>query len=995
MSLKPDFADPEKIFFNEADFNLLMQNRIQRVLLICSSYDAYMLEEDGRIDEQIFNEYLSLNLSRPPSFVHTDSASKAMEILQNEPIDLVIEMLSIPDIDTFELANQIKARHPKIPIAVLTHFSREVSLRLKNEDLSAIDNIFCWLSNADLLVAIIKLFEDKLNAEFDVQTVGVQTILLVEDSIRFTSAYLPDLYKIVVKQSHEFLKEALNDHQRRLRMRGRPKILLARTYHEALALYQKYKHNMLGIISDISIKEYRFDEDKMQGGVQLCKFVKEEDPFMPFVFQSSDSENARLAQELGVGFIHKYSKSLSTDLKNYIVSNFGFGDFIFRNPITMEEIARASDLVSLQHHISSIPEDSLAFHASRNEISKWLSARSLFPIAQMFKQLQLNDFESVQTGREYLFKAIGNYRLSRAKGVIAKFDRTTFDEYLQFSRIGDGSVGGKARGLVFLGSIIKNHKIFSSFPNIQVQIPRTVVLTTDVFEAFMESNNLYEVALSDVADEIILQKFVEAILPLSIKEDLATFLKFVNNPIAVRSSSKLEDSMYQPFAGIYSTYMIPCNTSDPSKTLKFLTDAIKCVYASVFFRDSKAYMTATSNVIDEEKMGIILQEVCGNRYGNRFYPTFSGVARSINFYPVKPEKSTDGTVSVGFGLGKYVVDGGATLRFSPKYPKNILQFSSPSEAMKSSQKIFYSLDLSQDFVPTTDDCANLLKQKITEAKIDNTLQFVASTYDFENNIIRDGIYHEGKKLITFSNILQYNTFPLANLLDAMLDVSQKELGSPVEIEFAANLDVPAGKPQEFNFLQVRPVVLNDQRLTFSLDDVPQEKTIIISHSALGNGSIENLYDIVYVKPENFKPSETKQIAEKIERINLAFAKEKRNYILVGPGRWGSVDAWLGIPIKWPQISEARVIVESGLHNYRIDPSQGTHFFQNLTSFRVGYFTVNTYANEGFYDLDFLNTQATVQYEDEYIRHLRFNSPLRTYINGKKNTGVILKPGEIL
>ncbi|HEY4787748.1 MAG TPA: PEP/pyruvate-binding domain-containing protein [Bacteroidales bacterium] len=972
-----------------------MQRRIQRILLICSSYDAYMLEEDGRIDEQIFNEYVSLNLRRPPSFVHTDSAEKARAILASEPIDLVIEMLSIPDIDTFELANRIKADYPKIPIAVLTHFSREVSLRLKNEDLSAIDNIFCWLSNADLLVAIVKLFEDRMNAENDVQTVGVQTILLVEDSIRFTSTYLPDLYKIIFKQSQEFLKEGLNDHQRRLRMRGRPKILLANTYKEALLLYEKYKHNMLGIISDINIKNDKFSYEKVNGGVQLCRHAKEEDPFMPFVFQSSDIENRKIAEELGVGFIHKFSKTLSTDLKSFIVNNFGFGDFVFRDPATMNEIARASDLVSLQHHISAIPDESLIFHASRNEISKWLNARSLFPIAQMFKQLRIDDLGSVQNARNYLFKAISNYRLSRARGIIANFNRETFDEYHLFSRIGEGSIGGKARGLVFLGSIIKNNQIFSSFPHVNVRIPRTVVITTEIFETFMEMNNLYDLALSDLPDEEILKHFLKASLPPSLHKDLLTFLKYVKYPLAVRSSSKLEDSMYQPFAGIYSTYMIPASESELHRTLQSLTDAIKCVYASVFYKSSKAYMAATSNVIDEEKMGIILQEVCGTQYGNRFYPTLSGVARSLNFYPVKPEKSSDGIVTLGFGLGKYVVDGGTAIRFSPKHPKNILQLSSPIEALKNTQKTFYSLDLSPDsFIPTTDDSANLLKLKITEAEKDAGFQHVSSTYDFENNIIRDGFNHSGKKLITFSNILQYKTFPLVEILEAMLEISQKEMGSQVEIEFAANLDVPSEKSQLFNFLQIRPIVINDQRINFSLDSVPPEKSIIISNSALGNGRIDNLFDLVYIKPEAFKPSETKKIAGDLDKLNTKFIREKRNYILIGPGRWGSADPWLGIPIKWPQISEARIIVESGLQNYRIDPSQGTHFFQNLTTFRVGYFTVSPYANEGFYDPGFLNLQ-NAYYEDEFIRHVRFEVPLRTFIDGRKNKGVILKPGESL
>jgi len=511
----------------------------------------------------------------------------------------------------------------------------------------------------------------------------------------------------------------------------------------------------------------------------------------------------------------------------------------------------------------------------------------------------------------------------------------------------------------------------------------------------MEGNNLYKVGLSDLPDEEILKRFVEAPLPVGLIEDLMVFAKFVKNPIAVRSSSKLEDSQYQPFAGIFSTYMIPVPAKDPHKTLKFIASAIKGVYASAYFKSSKAYMAATSNIIDEEKMGIILQEVCGKQYGNRFYPTLSGVARSINFYPVKPEKSNDGIVNMGFGLGKYVVDGGASLRFSPKYPGNVLQLSSPETTLKDTQKVFYSLDLSdKEFTPTMDDSANLQKLKISEAETDQSLRYVASTYDFENNMIRDGIDYPGKKLITFSNILQHNTFPIAEILDTMLEIGQQEMGHPVEIEFAANLDVPSGKPKIFNFLQIRPIVVSDQRVNFKLDNVDTEKTIIFSHSAMGNGSIGNLYDLVYIKPESFKASETRKIATGLEKLNADFITAKRNYILVGPGRWGSSDPWLGIPIRWPQISEARLIVESGLQNYNIEPSQGTHFFHNLTTFRVGYFTVNSFTKDGYYDLVFLNAQAPF-YEDEFIRHIRFNQPVKVYIDGKNNRGVILKPGESL
>lgn len=984
-------TDPEHITFNEADFNLLMQKRIRKVLLICSTYDAYVLEEDGRIEEQIFKEYVSLNLRQPPSFLHTDSAKKAFQILETQQIDLVIEMLSIPDIDPFGLAHHIKAKYSHIPIVVLTHFSREVSLKLKNEDLSAVDYVFCWLGNADLLLAIIKLLEDRMNAEYDVANVGVQTILLLEDSIRFTSIYLPALYKVVFNQSREFLKEALNEHQRRLRMRGRPKILLATTYNEALELYEKYKHSLLGVISDISMKEDAQKADKIRGGIRLCEIVRKEDPHIPFVFQSSDAENEKLIREFNVGFIHKYSKTLSADLQNYITGNFGFGDFVFRDPSTMAEIARASDLVQLQHQILQVPDDSFVFHTSRNEISKWLNARSLFPIGKMFKQIQVEDFDSLAEAREYISRAMASYRLSRATGIIVNFDRGCYDEQLPITRIGEGSVGGKARGLVFLSSIIKRYKLNETFPNVHITIPLSVVVSTDVFEEFMDRNNLYEMALSDLSDEAILDRFLAASLPESLNEDLMAFLSHVKNPIAVRSSSKLEDSQYQPFAGIYSTYMVPNPANQPEITLQSVLKAIKAVYASVYFRSSKAYMAATSNVIDEEQMGIIIQELCGKQYGNKFYPTLSGTARSINFYPIPPEKSNDGIVNIGFGLGKYVVDGGIAMRFSPKYPKNLLQLSSVSMALKDTQKQFYALDLaSSDFEPGVDDSSNLLRLKITDAEGDKTLRFVASTFDLENNIIRDGVLSDGKRIITFSNILQHNTFPLSEILDTMLEIGHQEMGSPVEIEFAVNLEVLHGKLPIFNFLQIRPIVFNDQRITFKTDNIPNEETIIQSSAALGNGYIENIYDLVYVKPETFKSSETKHIVTRLEALNARFVTEKRNYILVGPGRWGSSDPWLGIPVKWPQISEARVIVESGLENYRIDPSQGTHFFQNLTTFRVGYLTVNPYNNEGFYDVEYLNKQPA-SYEDEYLRRISFDQPIKVVLDSRKNKAVVFKP----
>lgn len=977
--------------FSDTSFNLLMQTRIHKVLLVCSNYDAFMLEEDGRIDERIFIEYVSLNLRYPPVFIQVDSAEKAFWRLKEENIDLVIIMWGKGDIDTFELGRQIKRDHENIPIVVLTYFSREVSMRINKEDLSAIDYVFCWLGNANLLLAIIKLIEDKMNAEHDIVKIGVQAIILVENSIRFVSSYLPNLYTIILNQSKEFQQEALNEHQVMMRMRGRPKILLATTFEEAIELYDKYKYNVLGIISDISFNRKGFRD--VEAGIRLCKLVKQDNVNMPFVLQSSNNKYKKIAKEMDVDFLYKDSKNLSIELRNFIIQNLAFGPFIFRNPDTKKEIARAANLQDFQQVLLSIPDNSLEYHTSRDHFSKWLNARALFPIAQMFKYLSKDDFSSLDEIRKFLDMTISCFRFGKGRGVIAKFERTTYDEYSVFSRIGEGSIGGKARGLAFVNSLIKEKKLFNKYKNVVISIPRTVVLCTDVFDEFMENNDLYKIGLSDLSDDEILQYFIKAELPRWIYQDMKVFLEISKNiPIAVRSSSKLEDSHYQPFAGIYSTYMIPPHNDSKVMVAK-LADAIKQVYASVYFKSSKAYMSATANVIDEEKMGIILQEVCGNQYNNRFYPTISGVARSLNFYPVGSEKPEDGIANVAMGLGKLVVDGGATLRFCPKYPRKILQLSTPELTLRESQKQFLALDLNMDsFVPSIDDGINILSLPVREAKNDNTLKWVASTFDFENNILRNGYSGSGKPVITFSNILEHNVFPLAEILKDLLEIGQSQMNNPIEIEFAVNMDTSEGSPKEFNFLQIRPIVNNEQFDSIILDDVKSEDTIIISDSALGNGVLKGIRDLVYVKPSAFNASFNEKIADDIEKLNTKFAGEGKNYILTGPGRWGSTDQWLGIPTKWAQISQARIIVESGLENYRIDPSQGTHFFQNLTSFRVGYFTINPFMNDGFYDTKFLDSMEAV-YENDFIRHIKFSDPLLVVIDGKNRKGVIYKPGK--
>ena len=974
--------------FGDTQFDLLMQKRIHKVLLICSSYDAFMLEEDGRIEELLFNEYVLHNLRYPPTFVRASSATEAIGILRSQPIDLVISMLNIGEIDTFEMAKRMKSICPQVPIAVLTHFSREVSLKLEKEDLSAVDFVFSWLGNSELLLSIIKLIEDRMNAEHDILEVGVQTILLVEDSIRYYSSYLPHIYKVVLQQSKMSMREALNEQQQMLRMRGRPKILLATTFEEAKALYDKYRDHLLGVISDISYKMKKDSPCRVKAGFELCKMVRADDPHMPFILQSSDKNNRENATELGVDFIYKYSRTLFIELRDLIVSQFAFGDFIFRDPETGKVVARANNLEAMQEVILSIPDSSLQYHASRNHISKWLFARALFPVAEVFKRLSPEDFHDLVQVREYIHQSISNFRYKAGRGIIAKFDKVSYSKYLTFARIGDGSLGGKARGLAFINTILNKHKLFDKYPGVLITIPRTVVLSTEIFEEFMESNSLTQVVLGDLSDEEILRRFLDCPLPERVIPDLQAFIRVVFNPIAVRSSSKLEDSYYQPFAGIYSTYMIP-RVADDKRVFLLLCQAIKSVYASVFYRSSKAYISATSNVIDEEKMGIVLQEVTGSQHDDLFYPTISGVARSINFYPIGSEKPEHGVASVAYGLGKFIVDGGMALRFSPRYPKKVLQLSSPQMAMRETQKIYYGLELSPEtFVPSTDDGVNLRKLEIAEAPA-ASIRHVASTYDFQNGIIRDTMSDEGPRVVTFSNILKHNTFPLAEILADLLEVGQREMNNSIEIEFAVNMETPPGKPIMFSFLQIRPIVEADQLEEFSWDEVGLSDALIYSESALGNGRVLNITDFIYVRPEFFDPAKSKDIAAEMEMLNQRFVALKRNYVLVGPGRWGSSDPWLGIPVKWSQISEARVIVEAGQQNFRIDPSQGTHFFQNLTAFGVGYLTVNPFMGDGVLSYDLLNSLPS-EYESTQIRWVLFGKPLTIIIDGQNNKGVVLQ-----
>lgn len=990
-----------KFILKDVTFVNLMTRRIFNVLIVANPYDAFMLEDDGRVEEKIYNEYMGLGLRYPPTFTQVSTIAEAEKFLATTKVDLVICMPGNADNDAFTVARAIKGEFPDIPCVVLTPFSHGITRRIENEDLSMFDYVFCWLGNTNLIMSIIKLMEDKMNLDRDIKEAGVQMILLVEDSIRFYSSILPNLYNYILQQSQNFATEALNRHAATLRMRGRPKVVLARTYDEAMEAWEKYKDNCLGVISDVRFPLHPSRQSQIVGagasgvpkdseaGFKLFEAIRRDNEFVPLIMESAETRNRDRALLQNYHYVDKNSKMLSVELRHLMEEHMGFGDFIFRDPKSHEEILRVRTLKELQDNIFTIPRDSMLYHISRNHMSRWLCARAIFPVSNFLKHVTWHKLQDVDAHRQIIFDAIVQYRYMKNIGVVAVFDRGKFDRYAHFARIGDGSLGGKGRGLAFLDHIIKVHPEFNQLSGMTVQIPKTLVLCTDVFDQFMEQNDLYEIALSDTPDEEILHRFLEGQLPDSYIEDFFTFFEATHSPIAIRSSSLLEDSHYQPFAGIYSTYMIP-QLDDKEEMLKMLAAAIKSVYASVFFHDSKAYMTATSNVIDQEKMAVILQEVVGNNYDGRFYPNLSGVLRSLNFYPIGNEKAEEGIASLALGLGKYIVEGGQTLRVSPYHPEKVLQTSELHIALRDTQNTFYALDMNHvgtDF--QVDDGFNMLHLKVKDAVKDGSLNFIASTYNADDQLIRDGLYEGGRKLITFNGLLRQGIIPFPQVLQMSMKFASEAMRRPVEIEFACNIN--ADRTADFYLLQIRPIVDSKQELLEDITEIADEKSLIRSHNSLGHGTSEEITDVLYVKyDDTFSAADNVKIAEEIGRINQKFVDEGRNYVLIGPGRWGSSDSWLGVPVKWPDISAARIIVEVALKNYRVDPSQGTHFFQNMTSFGVGYFTVDTNlpGEGGIIHKEMLDVMPAVE-ETAWVRHVRFDRPLRILMDGMKQEGVVM------
>ena len=974
------------------DYTRLMTRKIRSILLICNNYDSFSLEEDGHIEGQISQDYAELNLSNPPSIDRVESTLEALELLkhQGDRYDLIITMFNVGKLDVFEFSRLAKVIAPHTPIVLLSSYSKVIYNYIAKQDKTNIDYVFSWNNSTDLIIAIIKLLEDKMNAEHDVLEMGVRTIMLVEDSVHYYSAYLPILYKLVLRQNNEAVRDALNEEQQFMRKRARPKIMLATCYDEAVELYQKYKTNMLGIISDVGFILHKGDDratEVIDAGINLCRLIKADNPTLPYLLQSSQESMRSVAEELGVGFVRKTSKTLIHELSEYIAREFAFGDFIVTDPLTGQETARARNLYEFERLIKTMSDESLRYFAGRNYISRWLYSRGLFSIGDSFRDIDVNDETDLGEIRKLNLRMLHDYRMRQGLGVVARFDPATYNDAIWFSRLGDGSLGGKARGLAFLNHILAKYDLYGKWEDVRVLVPRTLVVTTEYFDRFILENGLQYVINSDLSDAEILSEFVASTLPSDLTDALRVFIRNVRRPLAVRSSSILEDSYYQPFAGVYSTYMIP-HTENEDQELRLLSKAIKSVYASVYFASSRGYIISTSNVISEEKMAIVLQEVCGSEDGGYYFPTFSGVARSINFYPIGYETPEDGVAKLAFGLGKAVVDGDQVLRFSPKYPKNVLQTSTPDLTMRETQQAMFALNLQPDkFKTSVDDAVNLERIPISDCGRFRSFSKVVSTWDYENQRIVDSPVPKGPKFVTFAHILKYNTFPLADILNTLLEITRKEVKCAVEIEFAADLD-RGDRAALFNVLQIRPISSVNSFNAVDWNSLDTDGALLSSGCAIGPGMIQGVSDVVYLRRQNFDVMKTREMAAEMTAINNRMRDEGRNYVLIGYGRWGSSIPSLGVPVQWSNISEAKVIVECCLENFRIDPSQGTHFFQNMTSFNAGYVNVNPYSRPGEYcDLDALDAMPA-EYESDFVRIVHFPEDLTVCIDGKENRALV-------
>lgn len=972
------------------EFQQLERHHVRNILLVSSLFDFYLFEEEGLLYEQIQIEYQGLQLSHSPEFTRVSSGAQALALLQSEErFDLIITTLHVEDMTPLRLAREIRERRIETPIVLLAYDKRELNEMIAHRDTSVFNGVFVWEGDFRLLIAIIKSLEDELNVEQDTSRFGVQCILLVEDSIRFASYFLPLLYSEVMSHSRRLIAEGVNSAHRSLRMRARPKILLRTNWEDAVSCFDRHEQHIIGVISDIGFPKN--GELDPAAGFDFARRIKERFFDIPVLLQSTDAGLEKDAWKIGALFLAKNSPTLVDDFGRILRDHFGFGDFVFRSP-DGREVGRATDLKSLEEQLRLVPDDSLLYHASRNDFSNWLKARTEFGLAFRLRPRKVPDYGSIAELRADLIRQLHEHRSSRQRGLLAEFNKHTFDPTSSFARIGSGSVGGKARGLAFFNALLSTRDTRTRFNGLLIEIPPAVVIATDVFDRFLASNDLRSFALAGATDEEIHSRFTTGTrFPNETVADLASFLELCRKPLAVRSSSRLEDSQFHPFAGVYQTFMIPNSDPDPAVRLTELITAIKRVYASTFYRGAREYLKVTSLRSEDEKMAVIVQEVVGARHGERFYPEIAGVARSYNFYPTGPQTPEDGTVAIALGLGKTIVEGGAAVRFCPKYPDHLQQFSSPREAARNNQREFYALRMTKADVkagPTTDE--RVVSYPLKHAEEDGTLRSIASTYSIENDALYDGVSRPGTRIVTFAPVLRNRITPLADAVDFLVRFATWGIGTPVEIEFAVNLSVPRDKRKKLGVLQVRPLPLNRESDDLNVDDVPVERLICRSDKVLGHGMIGDLRDIVVVHVSSFDRARSHEAARQLAMINERLASEKKGYLLIGPGRWGSLDPLLGIPVRWEQISGARAIVESAFRDMSVDPSQGSHFFHNLTAFEIGYFSVGPSVRNSFIDWNWLAAQEAAE-EREFVRHLRLASPLVIRMNGHERRGVILKP----
>lgn len=969
-------------------FDSLMQFRVKHVLLVSSSYDSYVLEEDGQLTDLIYNEYLELNLTITPHVKRANTPEEAFEILKRQNIDLIIIFKRVADIDVAEFGEKVKKQYPYLPIILLVYHERELVKMMTDKYMTVIDQTFVWTGDVTILLSIIKLVEDSFNVERDTKQVGVRVIIIVEDSVKFYSSYLPLLYREIMVQTRALMHEGLNISHKILRMRARPKILLAQNYEQAMELFKKYRKYMLAVISDFRFQIKGETDD--QAGIKLVSKFREEYPEIPILMQSSSEKNREIAYSHNLGFISKRSQKLHADLRSFIMANFGFGDFIFLDPETNKELARASDFKSMENCLAMIDEKSLYYHANHNHFSNWLMARTEFDLADKIRPKKVSEFADVSSLRNYLIKTFRSFRHEKQRGEITDFSRRQFDQQSEFVRIGGGSLGGKGRGLAYINALLNQYKLHNFFDNVRIAVPMSIILGTDVFDDFMEQNNLLEFSLNEESDEKIIEQFMKANFSVEIQDDLDALLDTIDYPLAIRSSSMLEDSHLQTFAGVYKTHMLPNNDINKNVRREQLEQTIKRIYASTFFTNAKAYHRAANNRLEEEKMAVIIQRAIGEEYNNRFYPSFSGVALSYNYYSLEDVRPEDGVVYVALGFGKTIVEGMNCLRFSPSYPNYLPQFSTVKDMLENSQKEFFAIDVSNDNDKNeTTDEDGLIRLSISDAEEDGTLYPICSTYSAENDRVYDGSSHDGVRIISFAPILKYKSFPLPEIVKFLLQLGTQGLNCPVEIEFAVKLTKNKIALDEFYFLQVRPMIKESQIETIDLDEIPEKKIICKSIKTLGNFRSSSIKDIIIVDPEKFDRSRTFEIANQVGIFNERLVKANKQYLLIGPGRWGTSERWLGIPVKWNQINGAKVIMEAAYGEFAPDPSFGTHFFQNLTSFETGYFTVNPTTKNGYIDFDYILSEKIIN-RSQHVCHIELKKPLDILIDGRIGQGIIAK-----